>query len=496
MQNKKPSIIISGSVASDMKDLETRMFDKREHCLLPATMMVVGSYYPYVENINDAASIYFSEMDLKDSLDSWSGRPVSINHPEDQGTCNCPEVIEKQVIGQLFYPRYDPDSKSLKAELWIDSTKGEAIVERVKKGSHIDVSIGAFGDLIPRNKNISSEANYDYKMTNIRGDHLAVLPDGMGACCWEDGCGIRASVFAHYVASIKDKARTPAYDGVESASWSSISKSLKAYLKGYSKHTGKSGEVDSSLSINDIPLAAKKWIASKSLLGDSVGKNSRDLIFFPVVNPMTNKLNEGALRAVLSGRGSQAKIPDAARVSAQKKAELLLNSNFKKKLMEGKSMVESSEEKRTQCCEAEAVKMSSQEEVKKDRKFDASEWLQQAPEDYRNFVVNSMSAYNANRDKHIKNIVSCKSVEFCEDRLSNISDMKTLEGVSTLVDQLRVKEEGKVDFAAEQKIHDYQLRAHSRNPVEAHDLLEFSVPKTIPKCSIDQKGNIIYEEGK
>lgn len=121
-------------------------------------------------------------------------------------------------------------------------------------------------------------------------------------------------------------ARTPKYSGTESTSWGGVNKSLSAYIKGYNKHKG--GSVDTSAEVTDLPSAAKSWIASKTLLGNPSADNSRDLIFFPVVNPGTNKLNEGALKAVLGGRGSQANIPASALESAQQVARRLLKSKF------------------------------------------------------------------------------------------------------------------------------------------------------------------------
>jgi len=76
----------------------------------------------------------------------------------------------------------------------------------------------------------------------------------------------------------------------------------------------------------------KSWIASKSLLGEGGADTWDNLLFFPVVNPGTNKLNAGALRAVLGGRAAQAKIPDSAKESAQKKARALLEKEFKVEL--------------------------------------------------------------------------------------------------------------------------------------------------------------------
>jgi hypothetical protein len=62
-------------------------------------------------------------------------------------------------------------------------------------------------------------------------------------------------------------------------------------------------------------------------LGDPDADNFRELSFFPVVSA-EGALHERALRAVISGRGAQADIPEAAKDSAQSKARSLLEREF------------------------------------------------------------------------------------------------------------------------------------------------------------------------
>ncbi|MCK5018788.1 MAG: DUF2213 domain-containing protein [Candidatus Peribacteraceae bacterium] len=192
MDNKeRTNVVISGSV--NVAGAKPAELMGKTYTVLPATMMVEGSYYPYIENVSDAKSLFFSAKDLEQSVNTWNGRPVAINHPDGQASCNSPEAYEKQWVGYVFNARYEASTKSLKSDLWIDPERGQFLTSRVSAGENIDVSIGAFGDLSP---NLNSTGNYDFKMSNIVGDHLAVLPDGVGACSWQDGCGIRATVYS------------------------------------------------------------------------------------------------------------------------------------------------------------------------------------------------------------------------------------------------------------------------------------------------------------
>jgi len=121
------------------------------------------------------------------------------------------------------------------------------------------------------------------------------------------------------------KARRPAYDGIEETSWEDVSKTFDAYRDAFYKHTGAEGPETSVTRIADAPQSMRDWIASKSLLGDPDADDFDNLAFFPVVNPETNKLNAGAVKAVLGGRGSQVDLAPAVLESAQDIARGLLD---------------------------------------------------------------------------------------------------------------------------------------------------------------------------
>lgn len=135
----------------------------------------------------------------------------------------------------------------------------------------------------------------------------------------------RREARARETKEVLSSARTPKFAGTESSSWESVGKSLAAFVRAWHRHTGASEDVSS---VETAPASFKRWAASKSLLGNPAADDLRDLIFFPVVNPSTNKLNRGALQAVLGGRGAQANIPEAALESAQSKARALLKRHF------------------------------------------------------------------------------------------------------------------------------------------------------------------------
>lgn len=127
---------------------------------------------------------------------------------------------------------------------------------------------------------------------------------------------------------IRQNARRPDYDGTEQSSWGNVPKTFQNFRDGFYENTDAEKPDDPPTDVDQAPAAMKRWIASKSLLGSAGAEEWGDLLFFPVVNPSTNKLNRGALTAVLSGRGAQADISADQLDSARNMARNLLRDEF------------------------------------------------------------------------------------------------------------------------------------------------------------------------
>lgn len=127
------------------------------------------------------------------------------------------------------------------------------------------------------------------------------------------------------ILNILNKARRPNFKGTDDSEWNAPT--LKQYIQGYNK--ARNADIDENASVADLASTVKTWIAGKTLLGDAEAETLEDLVFFPVVEPGSEALNANALRAVLSGRGAQAGIPEEAKESAQEMARTLLDSEVK-----------------------------------------------------------------------------------------------------------------------------------------------------------------------
>lgn len=187
-------LFVTGKASISMnKSIRTESLYGRDFSVLPAVMMVEGAYFPNVSGLENPGALFFSENSIKESVLSWNGRPVSLDHPKDSVSCNSPKVLRNQWLGYVFNTVFDETQKGLSCEMWLDLERSKPIIDRYSNGEKIDVSIGAFGEIIDENGE-SKGVQYSKKIEKVLGDHLAILPDSKGACSWADGCGIRAEL--------------------------------------------------------------------------------------------------------------------------------------------------------------------------------------------------------------------------------------------------------------------------------------------------------------
>lgn len=445
---------------------------------------------------------FVSAEEIEHLFPTWNGRPFVLGHPEDADgestTANDPLTLARIGVGQLFGVTFDDGV--LRGDVWIDVKQARdmgadalELVRRLEKGQPVEISTAYFRD----REEVAGEwggVAYEAVARNLKPDHLAALLDDVGACSWDDGCGVprvnrddsssvavvlrvsedlaqklvvegglsgdelhltlaflgKTSEFepnqkgvllrwlgdwaARHAAvtgdvngvgrfdnqqdeqpyfailnapnlpglrqdlvdslesdtdvsrnedhgfvphvtlaylkpdqpnphdslrvenvefasvglwwaderiyfefgneealmetNVLSEARRPTFDGTEDVSWADVDKSFEAYRNGYYEHTAAERPEDVPSQVADAPQAMRDWIAARSLLGDPEAETFGNLLFFPVVNPGTNRLNAGAVRAVLGGRAAQADIPEAALESAQAVARDLLESEF------------------------------------------------------------------------------------------------------------------------------------------------------------------------
>lgn len=129
--------------------------------------------------------------------DAWNGVPVTIGHPNvgnGFSSANDPDIMSNWAIGHIFNSSLD--QLMLRGEAWIDVARCEALrpglVDHLESGEPLDVSTGYFSKKV-KSPGVLNGRRYSALDTEINPDHLALLPDEIGACSWDDGCGVRTN---------------------------------------------------------------------------------------------------------------------------------------------------------------------------------------------------------------------------------------------------------------------------------------------------------------
>jgi hypothetical protein len=161
----------------------------KSYIIVPVVMMVEG-----VHHGSRGPLLHLAE-DLGRFPEVWNGIPVVIDHPVDNEgnfmSANSPDITS---VGQTYHSRM-VDTK-LMADAYLDEellrNTSPVALSSVLNGDPLEVSIGVFTDE-EETQGIWNNEQYNAIARNHRPDHLALLPGGIGACSWNDGCGIRAN---------------------------------------------------------------------------------------------------------------------------------------------------------------------------------------------------------------------------------------------------------------------------------------------------------------
>lgn len=274
---------------------------------------------------NNVGRMLVRQEEIAESAERWADMPVTLGHPRKRGqpiSGRTQEAINRLGLGRLLDPRVE--NGQLKVDVFLFDHRLEdlgvesEIVDRVEAGEPIPVSTG-FGGSFRRDTGEFQNERYDIVAEWIDPDHFAILLDREGACTTEDGCGLGINV--------RSTARTRAdLAGSGEVSEGTVPEGWPPSLSDYvdALDLEPAGDADSVESVDDLTEDGRSLVARHTLLGEASAESFEDLSFFPVVNPETGEIEEGALRAVISGRGAQADVSDSTLETARGSARQIL----------------------------------------------------------------------------------------------------------------------------------------------------------------------------
>ena len=156
---------------------------KTDYRTYPVVMMVEG-----IHSGSDGP-VFFDHRVLLESIKMWDGIPATIGHPDD-GYNYVDLIQDENTVGFISDTVFKSTINGLGAKLWVDKDGNEELIEKIEDGSKIDVSVGVWYQTYYWEGEWNGE-KYSKSAHDLVGDHLALLPDSIGACSWQDGCGIR-----------------------------------------------------------------------------------------------------------------------------------------------------------------------------------------------------------------------------------------------------------------------------------------------------------------
>jgi len=152
---------------------------------------------------------YLTATAIKNSVELWEGQRVVVNHPVgkdgESENANTRDSIEEYHVGYVWNVAYDEPSKKLKGEVFLDIDKmakneeSKAAYDKVLKSQQMECSTGYYVTTLEEKEDEYDGVPYTAIQHEIIPNHLALLPNDVGACSLEDGGGVRNNAYRHKI---------------------------------------------------------------------------------------------------------------------------------------------------------------------------------------------------------------------------------------------------------------------------------------------------------
>ncbi len=139
--------------------------------------------------------LYYPPEEVELSTDAWNGMPVVVNHPvhnDNPVSARHPAVLDRWGIGEVYGAKF---TDRLTAQAWIEEERclrvEPSVIHALEKNETVELSTGlSLKKKAAPEGSVHNAVAYQFTTYGYRPDHLAILPDGRGACAVDDGCGL------------------------------------------------------------------------------------------------------------------------------------------------------------------------------------------------------------------------------------------------------------------------------------------------------------------
>jgi len=180
----------------------------REHLVVPAVMIVEG-----VLN-GSAGPLFYSGAELGKAPSVWNHKPLVVYHPAEGASACDPHILNTRKVGVILNTTYK--GPKLKTEAWIDVARcceiDKRIIENLVANKAVEISTGLGCEIDVAEGEFAGVA-YKGIVRNFQPDHLAILPDQVGACSLAAGAGLLRNADGVVEVDEFDRARLHALSG-------------------------------------------------------------------------------------------------------------------------------------------------------------------------------------------------------------------------------------------------------------------------------------------
>ncbi|RLF28616.1 MAG: hypothetical protein DRN14_03850 [Thermoplasmata archaeon] len=386
----------------------------REYLVVPMIMMVEG-----VLNGSNGP-LYYPAEELEKVPQVWNHKPIVVYHPEMNGralsACD-PDIITNRKIGVIMNTTFD--GKKLKAEAWLEPDRVAAVDERIsealEQNKMMEVSTGLFTE----NEEAEGEFNgkpYKAIARNYRPDHLAILPDQIGACSIADGAGLLRTNARGYLPTIEKALK---YLGVNELSHSDLRDQLFSAIQ--SKETPNNpvwiADVYDNYMVYELggKYYKQSYLVDDSdqvKLVDSPAEVKREIVYSTLQSNKENEMNKEEKVAEI--------IKNTAWTDEDKDFLMGLEDNQLDKMLPVKNE-EPEEKPEENKGEGEPEEKPAEQAPEQNKEETAEEFIAKAPAELREVLKDSLQTHAQKKAGLIEKIVANEKNIFTKEQLSSMS---------------------------------------------------------------------------
>jgi len=433
----------------------------KNYIVAPMAMLTAG-----VHNGSNGPLLYRA-AEFKKTTQAWNMKPIVVYHPaiNGKGVTACdPDILERQQIGMVMNTTWNG---KLRAEAWIDEERANLVDNRVtdalENNKMMELSTGLFTD--PEGTGGDWEGkHYDAIAINHQPDHLALLPDKIGACSIADGAGLlqlneaaetNGLNITGMLANEMDIMRRLVGNAM---SHNEVFEALSKALHGKFRDNGSGKDIDlevDALGHWVVEVFDKDFIYSREnklyKLGYTKVKNTVTLGDTPeevtrvtsyktvesggfVGNEQTQEkdMKKEMVDTLISNEATQWTEEDRETLTALEETVLNKMNPFAKKDAKKKDLTD---EEKAAADKAAADKkkkpVGNEAPAEVPAEMTMNEYIEKAPKEYREVLQNGLNAHKAQKDALIATITANKANDFTAEFLAT-KEVQELQGLAKL----------------------------------------------------------------